>query len=778
MKVMFLTSLRIIACYHVYVTASPISTATSDQSSKSDNDALKPITIEVAPNGIVAPGHADRKSTTRGLPNNHYTDDLEDSPIILTEEEDSPIAVRYFDVSGIDRLASTGPLSKRHHHHHHDHHHYDNHNLFQAGGLRLGHGPVVQSPRPIVASGTPSSTPSIADPQPIFNETEPRYLVIPLSQNDRILSSADLFSSDAATSSKVLPSTYQNDKPSTEKSSIGKSSMDKSPVDKPPVDKSAMDKFFMGKSPVDTSPADKSSMAKSPIDISPANKYPGDKSLIDTSPANISPMNKSPADKFADNKTPYGDSFPKGILPTIPRCLDILRPLRDLAERLVYIKEAPHHTLMSACQFQALNRTQYDGRHVERMRELCWDLFETIQQEGRRRWERCISKAEDKVHYNSGDWAEGDPIYEMESGVDKFSFRAYQLTPGVVKEFIAEHPDLSPDDIEWLMHDTNSTDATSPPPNKRSISKRSWLADVFKSIFAAEINTTINQVGNGVESLVSDGIHDYQKTHAQNKTSNSHPKHSSHKNTTSAPHTKRNPQSNRVYVHGKWFPIAPINKYVNHPRATPKLPFGQEDVNSYLEFVRETRHLSRRQYKRLKAAVERELKLSLQFERPAESTAEAEDPHGMQTHDAGHSDIHKRSGQPPRLEPGFKYPYQWDFPSDLITNPAYINLTLAWNNIVSLEQKAWIGLQLRNVWALRAGDLCNISHSWTKDLSEESQEIELKFKGLSLQRCKEIGKGAKENLRIGDYWQMLAKGSSTPKKPSTRDPTLDDISVY
>ena len=743
MKGTLLTSIRIIACYHVYVNAGPVSTtsAASALSSRSEKtDALKPIIIEVAPNGIVAPGHADWKSAHSGLPGNHYADDLEDFPVILADEEASAIVARSFNIDGSNAFASTDLLSKGRLHHHNGHE-YDKHNPFQAGGLRLGHGPVINSPRPIVASGIPFSTPSVADLQPIYSETSGRYLVIPLAQNDRRLSSADLLSSDAAKSSKDTTSTYQKDQPST----------DKYPVDRPPMSISSLGK---------------PSLDKFPLDTSPANKSPEDKSS----------ENKSP-DRSADNNKPYGYSSPKGILPTIPRCLDILRPLRDLAERLVYIKEAPHHTLMSACHFQALNRTQYEGHHVEHMRELCWDLFETIQQEGRRRWERCISKAEDKVHYGSSVWAEGDPIHETKSGVDKFSFRAYQLTPGFVKEFIAEHPDLSPDDIEWLMHDTNSIDTTS-GLSKRSVTKRSWLADLFKSIFGAEINIALSMIGNGVEGMVTDEVHGYQKTHAQNKTSNTHHRHSSHENTTSAPHAKRDPQSNRVYIHGTWYPIAPINKYVNHPRDTPVVPFGQEDIDSYLEFVRETRHLSRKQYIRLKAAVERELKLNSQFKRPVESNVQAEDLHGIQTRDAGHPDIHKRSGQPPRLGPGFRYPYQWDFPSDLIMNSAYINLTLAWNNTVSAEQKAWIGLQLRNVWALRTGDLCNISHSWTKDLSEESQEIELKFKGLSLERCKEIREGTKENLRVGDYWKMLENASSAPKKPSTRDPTLEVISVH
>jgi hypothetical protein len=697
MKVTLLTTLRIIACYNIYANASPFSTQSTPSAPSSNtknNDALKPITFEVAPNGIVTPGHAGPESRYTGPPVEHRHDNLEDFPVIQTEEEISVLATRSFSVEDkhrIDASTATDPLSRTHHH---------KYNPFRARGLNLGHGPVIQSPRPFIPFGIHYDNPSPTNPQPVQNE--PAYLVIPLSQNVQKLSPADQSSPRSVKDPKDVLSTDLKDKSPTDKSAVSKSTDDE----------------------------------------------------------------------------PSRFNYPKGILPTIPLCLNILLPLRDLAERLVYIKEAPHHTLMSACHFQSLNRTHYDGRHVERMREICWDLFETIQQEGLRRWERCISKAEEKVHYDSDAQAEGDPIYKSESGIDKFNFYAYQLTPGSVKEFIAEHPDLSPDDIEWLMHDANSTDTTNSPPSKRSLSRfstRSKLSDLFKAIFAAEVDVTINKIGQGVEVLVIDELHEYrQKAHAQNKTSNDH-YDSSPRKTASLSHSRRDPQSNRVYVHGEWYPIAPVNKYVNHPRNTVELPFSAEDINSYLDFVRETRHLSRKQYRRLRGAVESELKLNSHLESPLESkdSSQSDHPHSMQKRHTDFTVIHKRSGQPPRLGPSFRYPYQWDFPPDLGTNPAYINLILAWNNTVTTEQKAWIKLQLRNVWVLRAGDLCNISRSWTKDLSDESQEIELKFKGLTLQRCKEIWEGTRDNLRVGDYWKRLAKESIFPNKPSTRDPAAD-----
>lgn len=724
MKITLLTSLRIIACYNIYANANPLSTPSATPTTPStpeNHNALKPITLEVASNGIIEPGHADRNTRTSGHGANSHQDDLESFPVI-----------------GIEHL------SKRHHHH--------KNNPFR-GGLSLGHGPVVQGARPVAPGGglsfghgsvvqgarpiTPggrfSTTPPEAYSQPGHSQPSARYLVIPLSENNRKSNSAGIPTSEIVRPNKETPSTHSNGEEDTRKPDSSK----------PP-----------------TIPNGEESPSKAPSNKSPS-----------------IPKGWESTSKPATSKSPStsSGSFPTGILPTIPRCLNILKPLRDLAERLVYIKEAPHHTLMSACHFKSLNQTHYDGWHVERMRDLCWDLFETIQLEGRRRWERCAGKEEEKYQYNSDAWKEGDPIYEQESGVDKFTFHAYQLTPVKVKEFIAEHPDLSPDDIEWLTHDANPTETTtSTPAKKRSVSlvsKRSSILDIFKAIFAAEVDATIKQIGKGVGNVVTEEVHGHrQKEHAQNKTSNPH-KVSTHNNSTSSAHSKRGPQSNRVYVHGQWRPTVPVNKYINvhQPRANIGLPYSSEDIDSYLEFVRETRRLSPKQYRRLRVAVERELKLNSQL------LGSIENEHHSQSEDL--PDKQKRSGQPPSLKSNFRRPYQWDIPSDLADNPAYINLTLAWNNAVSAEDKTWIGQQLRNVWVLRVGDLCNISKSWTKDLSEESQEIQLKFKGLDLQRCKEIKEGTRDNVRVGEYWKGLSKEEDASKKPSTRDPTLDSEDV-
>ena len=674
MKATVFACLCVMAWYSIHANASPLSSpSTSQVSSKSENNnVLKPITFEVASNGVVIPAQEPKHDDP---PVNSYSSDMEDFPIIQTAL--STARATSFDVEDthdIDPSTSTTPLAKR------DHYMY---NHYLAEGLRLGQGPVVQPPRPprpITNTGALSGPES----QPIQNDPEPAYIVIPLPQNDRKLSPPEASSSAALTPSKDTPSRKSQDEPPSESPVVG----------------------------------------------------------------------------YAANNKPSDSGFPTNISPTIPRCLNILRPLRDLAERLVYIKAAPHHTLMSACHFQSLKRTIYDGRHVERMREICWDLFETIQLEGRRRWERCISKAEDKYHYNSSASTDGDTLYESKSGVDKFKFHAYQLTPGSVKEFIAEHPDLSPDDIEWLLHDTGSTDtALSNPSNKEPVyhlSKRSWLSDLLKTIIAAEINTAVYSIGSSVQEMIIRRVQEYQqRTHSHNGTYKAY-NETTPINTTSVAHSqsKRDPQSNRVFIHREWFPIAPVNNYVNQPRDSLGILFSPEDISDYLEFVCETTHLSRKQYRRLKDAVEYELKLNSQLEIPLANNdaLQSREIHG----------IMKRSGPPPKLGPTYRFPYQWNFPPGLDKNPAYVNLTRAWKHTVTAQQKAHIGLQLRNVWALRASDLCNISRSWTKNLSEESQEMELKFKGLSLQRCQEIRDGKRENTRVGEYWRRLGKQPSTP----------------
>jgi hypothetical protein len=705
MKLTLFAGVGILACHSVYVDAKPISAAsvTSTQHPKPKNEGpLKPVALEVASNGIIAPGNPGLEYD-RGIPiDSHPFNNLETFPVILPED----------DTQDDDDAAEDTSLAKRHHDrpHHHQSYHNDehNHNPFRAGDIFLGHGPVVRPSHPIVPSKEPpkiSSSPDITA----------RYLVIPIPQFNRDSGSLVLSSADAPAPPKTLVPAQQ-----AAGLSAGKTS----------INKHLINNVRLAESP---------RISKSVTDKSRANMY----KLLPS---------KSRVGKSDGNKMSVDGKSLNGILPTIPRCLELLKPLRDLAERVVYIKEAPHHTLLAACHFNSLNKTHYDGSHVEHMREICWNLFETIQQEGRRRWERCLLKADDKLHKPSPSSKE-NPIHESEHGLDKFSFRAYQVTPGLVKEFIAEHPDLSPDDIEWLMHDVKSSGTNSPDTRSASqITRRSWIGDLFKAIFSAEVNTTINQIGKGVGGIVADGVankssNDHSVSLGQNTTKTPHTKAHPKTTHTTTTHTKRDPQGNRIYVHGKYYPIAPINKYVNHPRATSKPPFRREDINTYLEFVRETRQLSRKQSKRLRAAVEQELRLHSHLKSFTEAKDDSQEEHS--------NSIKKRSGPPPTLEPSYSRPYQWNFPSDLGDNPAYINLTLAWKNTVTSQQKEWIALQLRNVWALRVGALCKISHSWTKDLSKESQEIELKFKGLSLQRCKEIRKGTRRNWRVGTYWKSL-----------------------
>ena len=676
--------LFVIACYKLCAYASPLllsSISPTTASKTEDEDALKPITIEVTPNGIVIPSQPSRESRHDGAPIHSQFGNLEDFPVIQTDGDLSTATTAPSDIEHTHDIDSStfipGSLARRTSH---------MYNPYRIERLCLERGPIVQLPRtlrPTISAGTLSRPQATINSQPIYN-SEPAYIVIPLIQYDWKPCTSDESSITTLTLSKDAPSRISLNGQPTESPILGNATHSK---------------------PLDTG---------------------------------------------------YSDA----ISPTILRCMNILQQLRVLAEHLVYVKEAPHHTLMSACHFQSLNRTQYDGRHVERMREICWDLFETIQLEGRRRWERCISKAEDRYRYNSSAWQEGGPQFESDNRVDKFNFHAYQLTPGSVREFIAEHPDLSPDDIEWLLHDTGSTDtALSNPSNKEPVyhlSKRSWLSDLLKTIIAAEINTAVYSIGSSVQEMIIRRVQEYQqRTHSHNGTYKAY-NETTPVNTTSVAHSqsKRDPQSNRVFIHREWFPIAPVNNYVNQPRDSLGILFSPEDISDYLEFVCETTHLSRKQYRRLKDAVEYELKLNSQLEIPLANNdaLQSREIHG----------IMKRSGPPPKLGPTYRFPYQWNFPPGLDKNPAYVNLTRAWKHTVTAQQKAHIGLQLRNVWALRASDLCNISRSWTKNLSEESQEMELKFKGLSLQRCQEIRDGKRENTRVGEYWRRLGKQPSTP----------------
>ncbi|KIN01578.1 hypothetical protein OIDMADRAFT_178912 [Oidiodendron maius Zn] len=676
--------LFVIACYKLYAYASPLllsSISPTTTSKTEDEDALKPITIEVTSNGIVIPSQSSRESGHDGAPIRSQFGNLEDFPVIQTDGDFSMAAMAPSDIEhahGIDSSTFIpGSLARRTSY---------RYNPYRIERLRLERGPVVKLPRtlrPTISAGTLSRPQAMINSQPIYN-SEPAYIVIPFIQYDWKPCTSDESSITTLTLSKDAPSRISQ------------------------------------------------------------NGQPTESPLLDN----------------ATHSKPLDTGYSDAISPTISRCLNILRQLRVLAEHLVYVKVAPYHTLMSACHFQSLNRTQYNGRHVERMREICWDLFETIQLEGRRRWERCISKAEDRYRYNSSAWQEGGPQFESDNRVDKFNFHAYQLTPGSVREFIAEHPDLSPDDIEWLLHDTGSTDtALSNHSNKEpvyNLSKRSWLSDLLKTIIAAEINTAVYSMGSSVQEMIIRRVQEYQqKTHSHNGTYKAY-NETAPVNTTSVAHSqsKRDPQSNRVLIHSEWFPMAPVNNYVNQPRDSLGIPFSPEDISDYLEFVSETTHLSRKQYRRLKDAVEYELKLNSQLEAPlADNDAlQSRELHG----------IEKRSGPPPKLGPTYRFPYQWNFPPGLDKNPAYVNLTRAWKHTVTAQQKAHIGLQLRNVWALRASDLCNISRSWTKNLSEESQEMELKFKGLSLQRCQEFRDGKRENTRVGEYWRRLGKQPNTP----------------
>jgi hypothetical protein len=101
-----------------------------------------------------------------------------------------------------------------------------------------------------------------------------------------------------------------------------------------------------------------------------------------------------------------------------------------------------------------------------------------------------------------------------------------------------------------------------------------------------------------------------------------------------------------------------------------------------------------------------------------------------------------------------RFPYQWEHPPDLGSSPAYKELVGAWKN-TEQSYKDYVHKMLLNVWLLRISDLCEISSSWTKHLSNEAQEVELNFKGLSLKRCQAVKEGKFPNERVRTYWDVV-----------------------
>jgi hypothetical protein len=101
-----------------------------------------------------------------------------------------------------------------------------------------------------------------------------------------------------------------------------------------------------------------------------------------------------------------------------------------------------------------------------------------------------------------------------------------------------------------------------------------------------------------------------------------------------------------------------------------------------------------------------------------------------------------------------RLPYKWEHPPDLGSTPAYKELVGAWKN-TEQSYKDYVHKMLLNVWLLRISDLCEISSSWTKHLSNEAQEVELNFKGLSLKRCQAVKEGEFPNDRVRTYWDVV-----------------------
>jgi hypothetical protein len=101
-----------------------------------------------------------------------------------------------------------------------------------------------------------------------------------------------------------------------------------------------------------------------------------------------------------------------------------------------------------------------------------------------------------------------------------------------------------------------------------------------------------------------------------------------------------------------------------------------------------------------------------------------------------------------------RLPYQWEYPPDLGSTPAYKELVGAWKN-TEQSYKDYVHKMLLNVWLLRISDLCEISSSWTKHLSNEAQEVELNFKGLSLKRCQAVKDAKFPNERVRMYWDVV-----------------------
>jgi hypothetical protein len=303
----------------------------------------------------------------------------------------------------------------------------------------------------------------------------------------------------------------------------------------------------------------------------------------------------------------------RGISSEIRQCFNQLRPLQRLTESLLYTQKTKEQTLRYGCYFESVNTTFYDGTYIELMRKICWELYKSISTERRRRFRRCIYKtAENHLSYTS---TEEDTYKVFEHEVGKITYYAHLIAPESAKDLVAELPQLSSEDIKKLnlteyigkfkgIPNPGAATSASATPNEKPgsrLTKRSWFTDLMKSIFSSELDNAISNLGQDVETKVA------KEAHERHGMENHDPFPMSD--------SKREGKSNPVYVHSRLSPITPSNPVdqVDPDRDTSKVLLTVEDVDLYLDFIRDQKNLGFREYYDLRKTVVKELNLSHQF---------------------------------------------------------------------------------------------------------------------------------------------------------------------
>jgi hypothetical protein len=313
------------------------------------------------------------------------------------------------------------------------------------------------------------------------------------------------------------------------------------------------------------------------------------------------------------NSRPSNGSSGQGISSEIRQCFNQLRPLQLLTESLLYVQKTKEHSVRYGCYFESVNTTFYDGTYIELMREICWEIDKTIRTERRRRFRRCIYKtAENHLSHTS---TEEDTYKVFEHEVGKITYYAHLIAPESAKDLVAELPQLSAEDIKKLnlteyigkfkgIPNSSAATSASANPNEKPgsrLTKRSWFTDLMKSVFSSELDNAISNLGQDVETKVA------KEAHERHGRENHDPFPMSD--------SKREAQSNPVYVHGRLSPITRSNPVdqVDPARDTNKVLLTVEDVDLYLDFIRDQKNLDFREYYDLRKTVVQELNLSHRF---------------------------------------------------------------------------------------------------------------------------------------------------------------------